>query len=375
MLKDKHTWYSDNTLKNLNKILKDYSLMDKNQMQISNSKNNIYDEAYKQWLVGFSDGEGSFRMTIRDNNRCTFDFNLHLHTDDSKVLEKVLYVWDSTNKIHKDKSSEARKVNTSSISFGSKDVILEKIIPLFDQYSLLTSKLNDYLLWKEAFLLCQDLTISWDDKKPRILEIKSLLNKPSYSPSNEYIKQHLNMNWIIGFIEAEGSYLIKQQKDLLMVQIAQIDTSETLLEEVVVFLNNLIPDTECNIPINKKVPAKLYKDKNKLRIMFSSLDYIYWIFIPNMLKHNMETKKTLWFVLWAILAILKKHGLIQHPLIREYINHVRLTFNKNSNSGKVLTTSDLPTIETILELLKIVPLYRMDLTHDKNARLNRNPKF
>ncbi len=369
MLKEKYTWYSKSTLNNLNKILKDYSLMDQNQIQISNSNNYIYDEDYKQWLVGYSEGQSSFIMNLRDN-RCTFDFILY--SDDYKVLEKVLYVWNSSNKIHKDKTSYSKIVN--SISFGSKDVILKKIIPLFDQYPLLSNKLYHYLLWKEAFLLNNNPSISWEDKYIRLSEIKILLNN-NYSPSNQYIKNHINIKWFIGFIEAQGSYIIKTQKDLLMIQIVQDNINRTLLEEIIIFLNYLNPDTQCNMTINNKIPYKIYRDKNNLKIMFSSLDYIYWIFIPNMLKHNMETNKTLSFILWTILIIVKNHGLIQHPLVREYINHIKLHFNKTSGYELVLINYKLPSIENIIEILNLDSIYNKDISHKINAKLNKKSKF
>lgn len=367
-------WYSNITKTNLNNLLNKYKLMNKYNIDISNNNNKILDRDYEQWLVGFIDGEGSFRMTLRDNKRYTFDLNIHLHVDDIKVLEKLKYVWNSNNNIYIPKSTETKIDNTCSISFGSKDIILETIIPLLDKYSLITNKKNDYELWKKAFLLNLDKTISWEEKESMLIDIKNKLNKyeESYSPSSAFIKKHLNINWFIGFLEAEGSFLIRQQKDLLMVQITQHENNETLLNEIVLFLNNLTPDSECTIDIPKKVPAKLYKDKNKLRIMFSSLDYVYWVFIPNILNHNLETKKTLWFTLWSILVILKKHGLINNTDVRKYIDDVKINFNKNSSNGKILKTSDLPKFNKIISLLEIEPLYNKDLTHDKNARLNKS---
>ena len=48
------------------------------------------DYEFKQWIVGFSDAEGCFRIAINNKNKViSFNFAILLHIDDLEVLEFI----------------------------------------------------------------------------------------------------------------------------------------------------------------------------------------------------------------------------------------------------------------------------------------------
>ena len=50
----------------------------------------MLNEEFKQWLVGFTDAEGCFRIGINNKNRViSFNFAIGIHIDDLDVLEFI----------------------------------------------------------------------------------------------------------------------------------------------------------------------------------------------------------------------------------------------------------------------------------------------
>ena len=47
------------------------------------------DEEFNQWLVGFTDGEGSFYIGVSKNESISFSYTIKLHKDDLKTLEFI----------------------------------------------------------------------------------------------------------------------------------------------------------------------------------------------------------------------------------------------------------------------------------------------
>jgi hypothetical protein len=89
--------------------------------------------------------------------------------------------------------------DTCSISIGDRDILLNKVIPLFDKYPLLTKKRYDYMLWREAFFLNIDKSLVKTEKMNKIIQLKAKLNKYakedlSLYPNIENITPYMNMN-------------------------------------------------------------------------------------------------------------------------------------------------------------------------------------
>ena len=107
------------------------------------------------WFVtGFIDGEGSFILSIYKNKRCSTGwavsliFSIGLHEND-RILLALFQKYFGVGKIYYETGRGVIRYRVSS----QKDLL--KIINHFDNYPLITNKLADYNLFKQAFELVQ----------------------------------------------------------------------------------------------------------------------------------------------------------------------------------------------------------------------------
>lgn len=100
--------------------------------------------------MGLVDAEGCFRISILKNKesyKIRLYFQISLHKKDEKVLEMMIKEL-RVGKIYKNKSRlDACELQVSSLKE------MKPIIDYFDGRSLISKKLADYLLFKEAYLL------------------------------------------------------------------------------------------------------------------------------------------------------------------------------------------------------------------------------
>ena len=153
--------------------------------------------------MGFSDAESSFSIVPKSVkgsiNRFSFMFKIALHKDDKDALIRI-----QTNlnfgKVSLDKD-ECKFVVT-------KQEEINRLILIFDKYSLNTTKYLDYINFKKAFLLYQgrdDLVTQ--ELIEQILALKNgmnILRTDFNMPSSHKIS--INKNWLLGLIEGEGSF-------------------------------------------------------------------------------------------------------------------------------------------------------------------------
>ena len=107
-------------------------------------------------------------------------------------------------------------------------VLSSTIFPIFDKYTLLTSKYFNYIKFKEAYKILNDTSLSKDLKDKLIFDLIdskipdgyvspawSIVNN-SISNSNQ-AKKVMTKSWLIGFTEAEGSfYLVAKSSQRLV---------------------------------------------------------------------------------------------------------------------------------------------------------------
>ena len=152
---------------------------------------------FNEWLVGFTDGYGTFSMIKDKKGSYKFTFKL----TQSIYNYRILYY------IKKElKCGSITKDNNNLIEYKIKDtkILKDKIIPIFDNYLLHTNKYYFYSLWKEALL---------NSHMRDINKSKYILPDNYKSPNNKIPSK----SWIIGFIEAKGSFLLikKEEKQIV----------------------------------------------------------------------------------------------------------------------------------------------------------------
>ena len=166
--------YSDETTNNLINAIYNYDTFNRFPLSMYN------DDRFTQWLVGFVDGEGSFKYYLRpnpeehgidENTRAAFSFVIELHKDDYIILEIIRNNLNLNNNIHYSNTKDCVTLN-----IGDHNILINIIIPLFDKYPLLTKKGYDYYLWRDA-LLKYHKAINKYEILLEIADTKKLLNK------------------------------------------------------------------------------------------------------------------------------------------------------------------------------------------------------
>lgn len=219
-----------------------------------NNKNTFY--LNPDYLTGFVDGEGCFSLSIYKQGKNLTGwqvkpiFSISLHNKDIKLLKAIQRTL-KTGKIYKH-GVDSIQYRVSSLKN------LQIITNHFDSYPLITQKSADYLLFKQAIAIIKNkehlsiegllklvgikATLNWglSDKFKESFPLAKPVVRPSviYNPLNVKIK---NLNWIRGFIEAEGSFqvLIKNNNKnvSLRFSITQHIKDEELLKDIATYLN------------------------------------------------------------------------------------------------------------------------------------------
>jgi hypothetical protein len=218
-----------------------------------NNKNTFY--LNPDYITGFVDGEGCFSLSIfkEDRNLTGWQvkpiFSISLHNKDIKLLEAIQRTFQ-TGKIYKH-GADSIQYRVSSLKN------LQIITNHFDSYPLITQKRADYLLFKQAIAIIKNkehlsiegilklvgikATLNWglSDKFKKSFPTAKAVVRPSviYNTLNVNIK---NLNWIRGFIDAEGSFQVITQNNRnvsLRFSLTQHIRDEELLKDIVTYLN------------------------------------------------------------------------------------------------------------------------------------------
>jgi LAGLIDADG endonuclease len=128
------------------------------------------------WISGFISGDGSFHIAYDQSGnkpRVLARFGIHLHIRDLEILKSILTFFKV------DKNISIRK-NSASLQIAKFADLTEKIIPFFDQYTLLGTKSLDFEDFKQALRGCDIIKTKEHLTSPflfkKILEIKSGMN-------------------------------------------------------------------------------------------------------------------------------------------------------------------------------------------------------
>lgn len=181
-------------------------------------------EIFYQWLVGFTDGDGTFSIS-HQNGKWSLAFKLSQH----EYNMRLLYFIKSQLKVGNiNKETKASGTNMFNYFLRDRKTLAESIFPIFDKYPLLTSKYFYYLKFKEAYRILEDTSLT---KIQRNALMFDLVNT---KPSEDYISPAwlkvnymvsntkdaclvMSKGWLIGFTEAEGSfYLVNKSKDRIV---------------------------------------------------------------------------------------------------------------------------------------------------------------
>nr|YP_009262061.1 LAGLIDADG endonuclease [Chrysoporthe austroafricana]AMX22136.1 LAGLIDADG endonuclease [Chrysoporthe austroafricana] len=192
--------------------------------------NNNTDKFF-QWFVGFSEAESCFKIKPKNRNgklhSFYFEFEIHLHIDDIKLLRFICDTLGVGNVYAREKS------NSCSFIVGNEEG-LRTLINIFDRYTFNGIKLLDYIDFKEAFLIYFNRSGTLDDNLiSSILKLKQGMNKGrvDFSLPKDH-KINITKYWLLGLIEGEGSFSIAKSKLRPNFQILFTVAQKPLLVEI-----------------------------------------------------------------------------------------------------------------------------------------------
>jgi len=180
-------------------------------------------EVFYQWLVGFTDGDGTFSI-VRQNDKWSLTFKLSQSTYNLRILHFIKTQLKVGN-IYIEKDGEHAHFRIRE------RLILEKhIFPIFDKYPLLTTKQFNYIKFKEAHSILNNpflnklekdsLIFNLVNTKPPVNYISSawsIIDDPNKLSNFESASKVMTKAWLVGFTEAEGSfYLVAKASNRLV---------------------------------------------------------------------------------------------------------------------------------------------------------------
>jgi len=138
-------------------------------------------ELFYQWLVGFTDGDGTFCIS-NQNGKWSLIFQLSQNEYNARLLhfiKKQLGVGNINIE------SKTKMVN---YRIRNRKFIAKIIFPIFDKYLLLTSKYFNYLKFKKAYEILEDKSLTKTQKDESLSNlIKQTLPEGYISPAWEKV--------------------------------------------------------------------------------------------------------------------------------------------------------------------------------------------
>ena len=273
---------------------------------------------FKKWFVGFSDAESCFFIEYKKSrNNINLAFIIGMHIDDLPLL---IYIQKTLGcgKIF----INSKKTSCTFIvrEFSAINYIL---IPIFQEFPLQSKKFLDYLDFLTVAEMIHKKEHLTGTGIHKILNIKKLMNtgRVNYSlPSN--FKFNITWDWLLGFIEGDGSFYIKEFSPVFSIDL--IFSDQSLLLAIKDFLN-------VGSVIIKNIPKSRLGTNEQPRASFKiySIDFFYSYFVPKFDSLTFLSKKKLDYLDWSIIVKLKYLGYHTLPEGKELIINLKSRMNNN----------------------------------------------
>ena len=237
-----------------------------------------------QWLVGVTDGDGTFHFSEQNPGKWIFYFKISQSSYNLRLLyyiKKMLGV------------GEVRVATDGMAEFRIRDtkLLLQHIIPLFDQHRLLTSKYFNYDLFKQGLLTTANSSLTTDQKHAILDELKRQIRprdyiSPQWSNSPRPMslldaENIMSKAWLVGFTEAEGSFYLFTKGPERMVHAFEITQKldRIVLDAAALLLGARVrvKNTYCTVYVDtaRDIPAIVAFYHNTMKGM-KSLEYRIW---------------------------------------------------------------------------------------------------
>jgi len=281
-----------------------------NEEDLTSNNNNT--SSFKQWLVGFTDGDGNFSIT-NQGDKWGISFKLAQSRYNLRVLnyiKKELGVGSITK--------DGRK---AQFFIRDRKVIQSVIIPIFDTYPLLTSKYFDYIKFKKALAILNNLDLSKEEKHVKLSNLKNTKVEKGYIspawknailPLNKFssVNKIMSKDWLVGFIEAEGSfYLVNKDSNRIFHGFGLTQKLDEIVLQAIALILHI------NTSVRYKELQDYYiLDTTNSRAIENIIDFF---------KHTMKGVKSLEYRIWARSYVKNKGNYTELYKIREIVRNIR----------------------------------------------------
>jgi cytochrome c oxidase subunit 3 len=295
-------------------------LKDKNNKKFELNKN------FLEWLVGFTDAEGNFSITIRDNPH--FKINILKENKEFKVnnvskyvnltFQIGLHIMDlkTLKFIQKELRCGNISVSKNRCNYYINDFYSIKniIIPLFEYFQLNSTKYSQYIVFKNAAELIYNKSHLTNDGLSKLIYLKSMLNINAYTPDSFNITD----NWLLGFIEGDATF---STGNIYRPRLK----FECHIKEEKLFLKIHEYLKKGKVVTSKRIRDKIYWS---VILDISDIPYFKFVFIPLFKNLNFHTNKYLDFCNWCYIVDLYYLG--YHLILegKSLITEIKSVMNK-----------------------------------------------
>ena len=307
----------------------------------TSSENKDYD--FEQWLSGFIDAEGNFQVAVERDKYVRLMFRINLHIDDVGVLKeiqnylKVGYV-------------ETHKHSCTFVIRKTKDIITV-LLPILENNTLRTTKYFDYVDFRRVAYMIEKKSRSEHLDISLVTKISRAINSKRDSVDISQIPATvINISWLIGFIEGEGTFGFKSLTPYF--QIGQHVRNKHVLVDTSVFLESL--DSLFTYSTNRpsiKISHTVNRLTNVLVISNSNVDWLFDVLAHHFLNCTFRTRKGTDFYYWCIALYMQKYGYCYSTVgrnlavsIANYINKSRYSTATNKVTVPVIDIAFLTSI-------------------------------
>jgi hypothetical protein len=165
------------------------------------------------YLIGLFEGVGYFSIE-RYGKYINYELGIEVSIRDVQLIYKIKNILG----IGLIRFREKNSIKMVALIIRDKNHIKKFIIPIFDKYPLFSNKQYDYLKFKE----CINSDIIYYEDLP---EYKKYNNPISHI--NTILKSSYFSAWLVGFIEAEGSFIIYKPEETNYNKVVSFDISQT----------------------------------------------------------------------------------------------------------------------------------------------------
>jgi hypothetical protein len=322
---------------------------------------------FLEWFIGLCEAESNFLIRTRKNEKeqvsgFEFVFRITLHKDDIKVLEFI------KNSLGCGRLNSERDVLIFSIS--KLNDIETVLIPLFDKFTLNTTKYLDYLDFKKAFFIFKNRKsskLSLQQLNFNIIKLKEGMN--SKRVNFVLPKEHsiiITGNYLVGLLEGDGSFYLNKHDMTARVSLVTTTVNRLVLEKIREFILGLLDEYSYILGSTTKLvnisDKKFQSGQRPISILeISQIDFICNVLIPYLDNIEFRTKKYYDYLDFKVIALLILEGKYLTSKGKELI--IKLGDSMNNNR---LSTNLNPIIlaDTFKSELKILidsdPLISID---------------